>query len=122
MPPRTSGRVLIPTNASELLKLAQKIYDKHQADGANSPLNAMQDYNWATDGPKVALCTKNNSDAEAATKLAKQLYRQRDLNLPTIKAIVQNSASVLKGIYAKNPKVLGDYGFTIDDSKQVKKP
>jgi hypothetical protein len=122
MPPRTSGRVLIPTNARELLKLAKKIYDKHQADGANSPLNAMQDYNWATDGPKVALCAKYNIDAEAATKLAKQLYRQRDLNLSTIKAIVQNSASVLKGIYAKNPKVLGDYGFIVDDSKQVKKP
>jgi hypothetical protein len=42
--------------------------------------------------------------------------------LPAVKAIVQNSAQVLKSIYAKNPKVLGEYGFVVDDSKQVKKP
>ncbi|MGL2964029.1 hypothetical protein ACSVH2_09455 [Flavobacterium sp. RSB2_4_14] len=118
---RTSGRVIIPKNPGELLKLANKIYDKHVADGAASPLNAMQDFNWAVDGPKVAPCIQNNDGAEAAAKLAEQLYRQRDIDLPAIKAIVQNSASVLKGIYAKNPKVLGDYGFVVDDTKKVPK-
>ncbi|MEM0541924.1 hypothetical protein WFZ85_04815 [Flavobacterium sp. j3] len=118
---RTSGRVIIPKNPGELLKLAGKIYDKHLADGAASPLNAMQDFSWAVDGPKVAPCMQNNVEAEAATKLAEQLYRQRDIDLPAIKAIVQNSASVLKGIYAKNPKVLGDYGFVVDDTKKVPK-
>ena len=122
MATRTTGRIVIPTNAAELLNLAQKIYEKHVADGANSPLNAMQDFSWADDGPKVAPCQQNNIDAELAAKKAEQLYRQRDQDLPIIKAIVQNSASVLKGIYAKNPKVLGDYGFVVDDSKQVKKP
>jgi hypothetical protein len=119
---RTTGRIVIPTNAAELLNLAKKIYEKHVADGADSPLNAMQDFNWAVDGPKVAPCQQNNADAEVAAKKAEQLYRQRDQDLPFIKAIVQNSASVLKGIYAKNPKVLGDYGFVVDDSKQTKKP
>jgi hypothetical protein len=119
---RTTGRIVIPTNAAELLNLAKKIYEKHVADGADSPLNAMQDFNWAVDGPKVAPCQQNNADAEVAAKKAEQLYRQRDQDLPIIKAIVQNSASVLKGIYAKNPKVLGDYGFVVDDSKQTKKP
>jgi hypothetical protein len=71
---------------------------------------------------KIAPCQQNNADAELAAKKAEQLYRQRDQDLPIIKAIVQNSASVLKSIYAKNPKVLGDYGFVVDDSKQTKKP
>jgi hypothetical protein len=119
---RTSGRIIIPKNPGELLKLAQKIYDKHQADGAASPLNAMIDYNWAVEGPKVAPCKKNNDDAEVAAKRAEQLYRQRDLDLPNVRAIVQNSAAVLKGIYAKNPKVLGDYGLVVDDTPRAKKP
>lgn len=49
------------------------------------------------------------------------MYRACDVDVPAIRAIVQNSAQVLKGIYAKNPKVLGEYGFVVDDSKQVKK-
>ena len=122
MPARTTGRIIIPTKPSELLTLAQKIYDKHLTDGATSPLNAMNDYNWATEGPKVAPCKQNNDDAEAAAKRAEQFYRQRDLDLPQIKAIVQNSAAVLKSIYAKNPKVLGDYGLVVDDTPKVKKP
>lgn len=122
MPARTTGRIIIPTKPSELLILAQKIYDKHLADGASSPLNAMNDYNWAIEGPKVAPCKQNNDDAEAATKKAEQFYRQRDVDLPQVKAIVQNSAAVLKSIYAKNPKVLGDYGLVVDDTPKTKKP
>ena len=57
----------------------------------------------------------------AAIKKAEEAYRQRDVDMPTINAIVKNSAAVLKGIYAKNPKRMGEYGFTVDDSIQVKK-
>ena len=121
MATRTSGRIVIPRNPADLLALAKKIYEKHQADGAASPLNAMQDYSWATDGPKVAPCTQNHTQAEFHTKKAEEFYRDRDIDYPTIKAIVQNSASVLKGIYAKNPKKLGDYGFVVNDSPAAKK-
>ena len=122
MAARTSGRIIIPNNPGELLDLAKKIYDKHTADGAASPLNAMQDYSWATDGPKVAPCKQNNDAAEEAARNAEKFYRQRDQDLPAIKNIVKNSAAVLKSIYAKNPKVLGDYGLVVDDTPKVKKP
>ena len=122
MSARTSGRIVLPKNPAELLDLATKIYNKHQVDGANSPLNAQQDFNWVTEGPKVAPCKNNHEKAEEAAKQAEQFYRQRDIDLPAVKAIVQNSAQVLKSIYAKNPKVLGEYGFVVDDSKTVKKP
>ena len=122
MAARTAGRIVIPKNTTELLILAKKIYDKHLADGATSPLKAMKDYNWSIDGPKVTPCITNHNSAEDATKKAEQFYRQRDIDLPVIKLIVQNSAAVLKSIYAKNPKILGDYGFVVDDSKAVKAP
>lgn len=118
---RTPGRIIIPKSTEGLLNLATKIFEKHEADGAASPLNAQQDYSWKEDGPKVAPCLKNHQDAEAAAKTAERLYRACDVDLPSIRAIVQNSAQVLKGIYAKNPKVLGEYGFVVDDSKQTKK-
>jgi hypothetical protein len=119
---RTVGRVVIPSNPSELLTLADKIYKKHLDDGTTSPLNAMKDFSWADDGPKVTPCQKNNDEAEAAAKKAEKLYRQRDVDLPSIIKIVQNSAALLKSVYAKNPKALGDYGFTVDDTKKAPKP
>lgn len=122
MATRTIGRIILPKNPAELLDLAKKIYDKHLADGAASPLNAMQDFSWAVEGPKVVPCKTNHVEAEQAAKLAEQLYRQRDVDLPAIRSIVQNSSQILKSIYAKNPKVLGDYGLVVDDSKQAKKP
>ena len=122
MATRTAGRIILPKNPAELLDLAKKIYDKHVADGAASPLNAQQDFKWSVEGPKVLPCRTNHDAAEQAAKQAEKLYRQRDADLAPIKAIVQNSSQVLKGIYAKNPKILGDYGFVIDDSKQNKPP
>ena len=64
----------------------------------------------------------NHEKRRYSQKKSKEYYRQRDDDLPGIRAIVQNSAQVLKNIYAKNPKVLGDYGFVVDDSPPVKKP
>lgn len=122
MATRTAGRIVLPKNPAELLELAQKIYDKHVADGATSPLNAQQDFKWSDEGPKIAPCTTNHVLAEESSKKAEQHYRQRDMDLPAIKSIVQNSAQLLKSIYAKNPKTLGDYGFTVDDTKQTKTP
>ena len=59
-----------------------------------------------------------NSTSEDNLNCALPSYK----DLPAIKAIIQNSAAILKSINAKNPKVLGDYGFVVDDTKRVKKP
>lgn len=118
---RTIGRVVIPRSPADLLALASKIYAKHISDGVASPLKAMVDFSWAEDGPKINPCLAKHVEAEEAAKKAEEAYRQRDVDIPAINAIVKNSAAVLKGIYAKNPKKMGEYGFTVDDSVQVKK-
>lgn len=122
MATRTTGRIVIPTRPADLLEVAQKIFDKHVADGAASPLHAQQDFKWSVEGPKIAACTTSHEEAEKAARLAEQHYRQRDVDLPALKAIVQNSAQLLKSIYAKNPKILGEYGLNVDDTKQTKPP
>ena len=118
---RTPGRIVLPKKVSELLVLGEKIYEKHLADGAASPLNAQQDFSWSVEGPKVAPCKGNHEKAEAAAKLAEELYKERDKDYSAVVAIIQNSAQLLKTIYAKNPKVLGQYGFVVDDSPKPKK-
>jgi hypothetical protein len=47
-------RIDIPRNPEDLLLLAGKVYTKHLAEAANSPLKTMQDHSWTTDGPTVA--------------------------------------------------------------------
>jgi len=42
---RTSGRIVISQNAGEMLNLASKVYAKHLADGAASPLLILTVFN-----------------------------------------------------------------------------
>lgn len=118
---RTRGRIVYPKSAGGMLQLAEKMYDKHLADGSESPLKVLKDYDWSVTGPTIVTCIDNHKKAEALSKKAEELYKARDLALKDIDGIVRNSGSVLKGIYAKNPKVLGDYGLVVNDSKQAVK-
>ena len=118
---RTKGRVVIPSNSKEALDTAAKIYAKHLADGAASPLNALADFNWVVVGPTVATALADHEGAVDFSAKAEKLYRQRDTALVDINGIVRSSAAVLKGIYAKNPKKLGDWGLQIDDTPKEKK-
>ena len=123
MAPRTPGRIMLPNTIEGTLQLGKSIYEKHKTDAASSVLNAQQDYNWDDDGPKVAACLQNHNLAEEHSRLAEQYYRERDKDLPAIEANIKNSSQLLKSIYAKNPKKLGEYGFVVDDTPQEpKKP
>jgi len=118
---RTTGRVMIPENPADFLKLAKTIYDKHVALGAASPLNTVADYDWNAEGPKIQICTQDHEDAEQYAKDAENAYRRRDINLKPLRAMVKNGAALLKSANSKNPKNLGDWGIVVDDTVQVKK-
>ncbi|UAY53296.1 hypothetical protein [Ferruginibacter albus] len=121
MSTRTKGRIVYPRNAADMLALAKKMYEKHLADGNSSPLSVLQDYDWSVTGPTIAGCISNHEEAERLAKKAEELYKARDLAFPEISGIVKNSGSVLKGVYAKNPKKLGDYGLVVDDTPKIPK-
>ena len=113
---RTKGRILIPSNLIEHLQLAKKVYDKHNADGTSSPLNSLVDMNWEIIGPKIQECLDKHTEAEMYKQKMEAAYAERDKYLPEISEILRASKNLLKGIYAKNPKLLGNWGFEIDDS------
>lgn len=109
-------RIVIPTSASGLLKLAEEVYEKHQADADQSPLKAMQNNSWETNGPKIASALEIQAQAEKLKRQAEDLYKQRDLLIDQIDDSVKGSRDILMGIYRENPKELGNWGFEVNAS------
>lgn len=119
---KTIGRVKVPTNIDQMLNLADAIYQKHLADGANSPLKSMADFDLSKLGPDIPKILAKHLEAESLKKKSEEAYRERDLLLPEIQKMVRSAATLLKGVHAKNPKRLGDWGFVVDDTPKIKKP
>jgi hypothetical protein len=117
----SSYRVIIPQNAEELLDLAARVYQKYTSQAAASPLNAMVSHKWADNGPNVAPCLQLHRQAEEFKRQAEEAYRQRDLLLSEISESVKASRDLLLGVYRQTPKVLGEYGFEVDDSPRAAK-
>jgi hypothetical protein len=117
----SSYRVIIPRNPEELLDLAAKVYQKHTSLATASPLNAMVSHKWADNGPNVAPCLQLHKQAEELSRQAEEAYRQRDLLLGEILESVKASRDVLLGVYRQTPKVLGEFGFEVDDSPRAAK-
>lgn len=114
--PNMKPRVNIPTNPAQELDLASKIYAKHTADGATSPLNSMQTHTWTENGPQVANAATLHQQAEEYSRQAEQAYRKRDLLVAEIDVSVKASRDLLLSIFRDNPKDLGQWGFEVDDS------
>lgn len=117
----TKGRIPIPSNVEESLTLAQKVYDKHVIDGAASLLSNIDGLRWNEVGPKIAICLQKHLEAEEAKRKMEESYRERDLLLPEIQEILRTSKSLLKASFPKNPKKMGDWGFSVDDTPKPKK-
>jgi len=109
-------RVEIPKNPKDELELAGKIYAHHTELGAASPLNAMTDHNWASEGPKVATCLDWHKKAEELKSQMEKAYKERDLLLAGIDEAVKGSRDVLTGINRSNMKRMSEWGFTVIES------
>ena len=114
-------RVNIPKNTEELLDLATNVYKKHTDLAAASPLITMVSHKWVDNGPNVAPCLQFHKQAEELKRQAEEAYRQRDLLLGGITESVKASRDILLGVYRETPKVLGEYGFEVDDSPRAAK-
>lgn len=119
---RTKGRIVISSNPKDNLELAGKIYNKHVELGTTSPLNLLEDVDWAITGPKIAPTTVFHNQAEFHKGESEKNYRERDITMPEISESMKLSISMLKGMYAKNPKKLTDWGISVDDTPKAKKP
>lgn len=119
---KTKGRVVVSQNFIKQMRLAEKVYDKHQKDGANSLLNDIDDADWAVSGPLIKPCMELHDQAEDLIKQAEKIYRERDAKAALVKKAITSSKNLLKGRYTNSPKKLADWGFVVDDTPKVKKP
>ncbi len=117
----TKGRIEISANLVKMLELAAKVYGKHIADGAASPLNTMTDYDWLKTGPTIANALAKHNEAEELKGKMEAAYRERDLLIPAIEEILKSSRNLLKALNSKNPKRIAEWGFNVDDTAKATK-
>lgn len=109
-------RVEIPQNPKELLTLAISIFEKHQTDGASSPLRLIADYKWDAEGPKLTQAMAKHDEAERYRKSMETAYRERDLLMTDTTYIVRATRDLLTGINSENMKRLAEWGFSVEAS------
>ena len=108
-------RVKIPANRpTALLELAKRVRAKHHADGETSLLKIL-DWEEATTAIDEALI--NHEKAERMRREMREAYQQRDLRLRTIADTMRNSRDILSGVYKKQMKVLGQWGYEVLDAR-----
>ena len=114
------ARVNVPTNPDDLIALAQAIVTKHKADGAGSPLAAL---NMTEMGTKTIAADTQNQSAAQLYRDAEKATQDRDLALgsgnPVKESVlnyVRSVRDILSGINKGNEQALGDWGFEVDQS------
>jgi len=114
-------RISIPTNPADRLTLAEKIYEKHQADGDNSPLKAITSHSWDNNGPRISTGLGYHKEAEELKAKSDLNYRKRDLEVTEVDESIKASRDLLLGIYRDNPKELSQWGFSVSDTPRAAK-
>ena len=111
-------RVKISTNAEQLLKLAELVAKKHQELGNTSPLKPL---NWDTQAENVGKALEFHKQAKEYARLAEQAHEQRDILVTPLDDLLKQTRDLLKALYRTEPKKLGEFGFTVDDTPRKKK-
>lgn len=117
----TKGRVGLGKSPEDILKQTSTVYAKHLADADKSVLNTMEDFDWGTSGPKIAIAQKSHDDAVMYKQKMEEAYRERDKYMPELDELNRATAAFLKSVYRKNPKRIGEWGYTVDDTPPASK-
>lgn len=113
------GRVKLPQWGKDFLTITKSIADKHKALAENSPLKLLEDFDFDQVAPLATTALTKHTEAEEYAGKAETAYRERDKNKPLINDATRAALNLLKAKYAKNPKMLIEWGVQVDDSKMV---
>ena len=111
------GRVKLPQWGKDFLAITKSIAEKHKALGESSPLKVLEDYDFDKVAPMADTALTKHTEAEEYAGKAETAYRERDKNKPLINDATRAAVNLLKAKYAKNPKMLIEWGVQVDDSK-----
>lgn len=113
------GRVKLPQWGKDFLTITKSISDKHKALGENSPLKVLEDFDFDNVAPLADTALAKHTEAEEYAGKAETAYRERDKNKPLLNDATRAALNLLKAKYAKNPKMLIEWGVEVDDSKMT---
>jgi hypothetical protein len=110
---KSNVRVPLPSDPSESIALLKKVKKKHDELGAASPLTGLK---WGEISPALATADEQDGISDDLRKQAEKATEARDEKMPVVTEALRAARDVLSGLNRANPRVLGDYGFTVDDS------
>ena len=111
-------RVKIPRhNPKEVFELARRVRKKHLEDGDSSLLKVLD---WDKLGPLIDEAVAQQREAEELKRRMLEVYQKRSLKLPVILDLLRDSRDVLSGVYKKEMKVLGQWGYDVVDPRSSK--
>lgn len=112
--------IVYPPEFEELVKLFRAMKAKHDSFGpGTSPLTAFLDQNEIeinSDEADVNAAETKHDEAKQGEKDAEDLREDRDNLFDPVMANVLLMGQFLKGLFVKNPKELGHWGYVVDDS------
>ena len=114
------ARVMLSKKVNGILSLAEKVYRKHVAEAGNSPLKTLADFNWDIIGPRIEAIKAIHEESESLKRRSEELIKDRNNNLSELEDCLRSSKNLLKSIYSKNPKRMGEWGFDVKDSGKSK--
>jgi hypothetical protein len=113
---KSNVRIPLPTNPSEGIALLKSVKAKHEELGAASPLAGLK---WSEISPALATADEKDGLSDKLRKQAEKATEARDAKMPVVTEALRSARDVLLGLNRDNPRVLGDYGFTVDDSPRA---
>ena len=108
-------RVKIPArDPKALLDLANKVREKHVADGDASPLKVL---NWDQINTAIddAIAIEDKALKMKRDKL--KFYQQRSRRMEAVVKVIRNTRDVLAGVHPDEMKALGEWGFDVLDNR-----
>jgi hypothetical protein len=112
-------RVIIPSDPTEAISLLKFIKEKHDADAAASPLASLD---WGKIGPALTNAALHDAAADKAKRDMEREFGARDVDMPVVEQAVRSVRDILLGLFADNPKKLGDWHLEVHESPAPQPP
>ena len=114
------NKISYPTNFDDMAKVANLFFDKHLSYTTNTSLLhafvTKNNINVQTDKDSVVGSISNNEKSIQASKDSENATEQRNLLWLPVMDKIRGIGGFLMKLYPDNPRALGAWGFTIEDS------
>lgn len=117
-------RIVYPKHFLQRTQLLKDIKKRHDTLGATSPLNpflVQNDIDMAADLADTIEAEKKHDKKEQAKRDAEMYSEKRDNLFDPVMENMRGIGQYLKGFFVNNPKELGHWGYTVDDSPRKPK-